>query len=406
MPPAAEVRGWARLIAGTAARVVLPTVRGMHRAISDGAYRWVGPIGAPVRRIDHAITDRVYGLVEAGLVGLGEAGAAAGSLLGTTQTPSSRVASEARAIAHGVLDAPLLALAPELELSMTLRHEGRDLEVEGDALAAAHPDARRHLVVFVHGLVHTEAVWSSGGPGSVRLPQLATEAGASPVLVRYPTGRAIGRNGDELATLLERLVAAWPVPVDTLTIVGHSMGGLVARSAAQRARELGMAWPARLRQVVTLASPHLGSWLEKTANVATFTLRTASTRTAPIGALIDRRSRGIKDLRFGMLREDGWGQAPIDGLLTGRVPDEPWCEQVVHHLVVGQLRPDPRHPLNLALGDGLVRATSATGAGRWRRIGPGGPVVVVPVAAPHTTLVRAPAVAEHLRTVLAPRPAA
>ncbi len=406
MPPAAEVRGWARLVAGTAARVVLPTVRTMHRAISDGAYRWIGPIGAPIKRIDHAITDRAYGLVEAGLIGLGEVGAAAGSLLGSAKAPPSPTALGARAIAHGVLDERLLALAPELDLPLTLRHDGRDLEVSAAALAAAYPDAGRHLVVFVHGLVHTESVWSSGGPGRERLPDLATEAGASPVLVRYPTGRAIGRNGEELATLLEQLVAAWPVPVETLTIVGHSMGGLVARSAAQTAGERRMVWPRRLGQVLMLASPHLGSWLEKTANVGTWTLRSASARTAPIGALIDRRSRGIKDLRFGMLRADGWGQAPIDGLLTGRVPDEPWSEQVVHHLVVGQLRPDPRHPLNLVFGDGLVRAASATGAGRWRQIGSGGQVVVVPVAAAHTTLVRSPAVADHLREVLAARPAA
>lgn len=406
MPPATEVRGWSRLIAGTAARVVLPTVRTMHRAISDGAYRWIGPIGAPIKRIDHAITDRVYGLVESGLVGLGEVGAAAGSLFGSAKAPASPTALGARAVAHGVLDESLLAVAPELDLPLTLRYEGRDLEVSTPALAAAHPDARRHVVVFVHGLIHTEQVWSSGGAHSVRLPEVAVGAGTTPVLVRYSTGRAIGRNGAELATLLERLVAAWPVPVETLTVVGHSMGGLVARSAAQCARQLGMAWPGLLRQVVTLASPHLGSWLEKTANLGTWTLRTASTRSAPIGALIDRRSRGIKDLRFGMLREDGWGQSPIDGLLTGRVADEPWCARVVHHLVVGQLRPDPRHPLNHTFGDGLVRAASAAGSGRWRQIAPGGPVVVLPVRAAHTMLTRSPAVAEHLHEVLVQRPAA
>jgi len=406
VPPRDEVRGWSRLIAGVADQVIAGAVHDMHRAISDGTFRWIGPAGAPVKRAYDAMTDGVYGLVRASIRGAGEVGALAADTFGGEGDPQraepSPAALKARAIAHGVVSDDLIALAPELDLELTVRRDGRAVTPDPSGLGEAYPDARGRVAVFVHGLVDTEAVWAARAEDGPALPDVADDAGVTPVLVRYGTGRAVGRNGAALAETLERLVANWPVPVTELTLVGHSMGGLLARSACAVASERRHTWTAPLTDIVYLGTPHLGSWLEKAANVGSWALRRHS-RSAPIGALLDERSRGIKDLRFGTITEDAWGETPIDDLLTGLVPDGPWLDDVTHHLIVGRLGTGERHPLRPVLGDALVRSGSASGTGRRRRIGEGGEVVVLPVGASHTRLVRAPEVSTMLGGLLEAR---
>ncbi len=400
MPPAAEIRGWARLISGVADEAVVGTVHDMHRAINRGVFRWLGPIGRPVAQVVDAVTDHAYAGVRLGIRGAGELGAAAAGYLGTDRTtPRS---AKARAVAHGVVDGRYLSHAPELDVDLGLRVDGRDVAPQTASLAAAYPEARGRIAVFLHGLIDSEEVWTAEAPGHPSLPDVVAAHGMTPVLVRYGTGRTIARNGEDLDALLAELVAAWPVPVTGLTLIGHSMGGLVARGACLHAAARGQRWLAPLTDVVYLGSPHHGSWLEKVANVGSWVLRHSSSHSAPIGELLDGRSRGIKDLRFGTFVDDGAtaeDARPIDGLLTGRSPDRPWLPEVAHHLVVGRLRPDPRHPLNAVFGDGLVRRGSAGGSRRRPRLG-ADEANVVPVAARHTHLTHHPEVVSALRGVL------
>jgi triacylglycerol lipase len=402
VPPTSEQAGWSRLTAAVADEVLVGTVRDMHRAISDGAYRWMGPPARPIKRITDEVTGRVYDMVSATIRGVGEIGAAAAEGFGEPTTVSTPASDKARAIAHGVVGAGLIATAPELDTDLTLYHDGGEVATDTAALREAFPDAAGRIVVFVHGLVDTEAVWFLRNDAGPALPDVvASTPDVTPVLVRYGTGRSIGRNGQDLAERLQDLVDNWPVPVTELVLVGHSMGGLVIRSATTTGVVAGHRWPSVLDDVVYLGTPHLGSWLEKVANAGSWVLRHVSPQSAPIGTLLDGRSRGIKDLRFGMLADDGWADAPIDDLLTGRVPDVPWLGGVTHHLVVGRLRASDRHPLNHLFGDSLVRAGSASGVGRRRRIEDDGNVRIVPVSARHTHLVRTPEVADLLTEILA-----
>jgi pimeloyl-ACP methyl ester carboxylesterase len=404
MPTTAEVRGWSRLVAGVADQVVVGTVQDVHRAVIASTVRWFGPLARPLDRYVSTVTDGAYGALRTTLRAAGEIGAATAGHLGTDDVPPSPAATKARAIAHGVVGEHLMALSPELDLEVTLRRDGVEVAPTPDGLAATYPDASGRITVFVHGLVDTEAVWSTPVGEGPPLPSLAASLGATPVLVRYGTGRAIARNGADLAELLQQLIDRWPVPVTELTIVGHSMGGLLARAACATAARRDHTWTETLTDVIYLGSPHLGSWLEKASNVATWVLRQTSPITAPIGALIDGRSRGIKDLRFGTLVDDAYDADDIDDLLTGLVPDDPWLDGVTHHLVAGRLRPNERHPFNVTLGDAFVRSSSAAGAGRRRRIGDGGDVTLVPVSSRHADLVRAPEVATLLADVLGPEP--
>jgi len=396
------------LTAAVADEVIVSAVRDLHRAASDGTYRWLGPPARPVQRCTDAASDAVFARVRLGLRRAGDLGAAlagaraAGSSGATTgATPPSRAATKARAIAHGVVAEQLLDVAPELDQEVTFRLAERVGPVEPARLPGLLPATTSRVVVFVHGLVDTEQVWLPTDGSGVSLPGGVAGDGASPVLVRYGTGRTVLRNGRDLDHRLGELLASWPVPVTSLTLVGHSMGGLVLRAACAAAADRGGEWLDHLDDVVYLGTPHLGSWLEKVANVTSWTLRRASTRSAPVGRFLDARSQGIKDLRFGATDETGWAAGGVDGLLTGRPQDAPWLEHARHHLVVGRLHPEPRHPLNNVLGDALVRASSAAATGRWRRIEGIEPPSVTTVAVSHTGLPRDPEVARVLSRVLA-----
>jgi triacylglycerol esterase/lipase EstA (alpha/beta hydrolase family) len=92
---------------------------------------------------------------------------------------------------------------------------------------------------------------------------LADELGYVPLYLRYNSGLRIADNGRALAGLLHELLEHWPEPVQELVIVGHSMGGLVARSAVHEAQQAGHAWPQRLGKLVFLGTPHHGAPLER-----------------------------------------------------------------------------------------------------------------------------------------------
>jgi len=403
-----EAAGWARLAAAAADEVVVGVVQDLHRAVSDTTYRWLGPPARPIQRCTDAVSGMVFRTIRAGLRGAGEVGAlvAGRRTAGAASTgapapgPPSRVAAKASAIAHGVLNDQLHAVAPQLDRGVTIRLAERRGPIEAALLPALLPTVTSRPVVFVHGLVDTEQVWIPAGDRGVSLPAAVAAAGATPVLVRYGTGRTIERNGRELDGVLDELLTSWPVPVTSLTLVGHSMGGLVIRAACAAAADRGQGWLSRLADVVYLGTPHLGSWLEKVANVGSWSMRHASPHSAAIGRFLDARSQGIKDLRFGTTDETAWPVGRIDGLLTGRPRDIPWLEGPRHHLVIGRLHAHPSHPVNGVFGDALVRASSAAATGRWRRIDGDGRPSTTPIDASHTWLPRHPEVARLLNRLL------
>jgi hypothetical protein len=163
--------------------------------------------------------------------------------------------------------------------------------------------ATPRVLLLVHGLCMSDAGWTRKGVDHGQA--LAHALGRTPVYVRYNSGRHVATNGDELAARLETLLAHWPVPVESLAIAGHSMGGLVARSAVHRAQAAGMHWPERLHQMVFLGTPHHGAALERGGNWLHAALGT-SPYLAPFTRLGTLRSDGITDLRHGSLLAADW----------------------------------------------------------------------------------------------------
>ncbi len=219
-------------------------------------------------------------------------------------TPASSPEREAVLSAiNGVLGDQLLATANPLTITMSLRHEGKPLLLEKAALAERLPSASGKLLVVLHGLCMNDLQWTSSSYNHADV--LAKELGYTPVYLYYNTGLHTSVNGQQFAGLLDELLQAWPQPVKDLSLLVHSMGGLVSRSAYHVAEQSGMAWRNKLKNIVFLGTPHHGAPLERVGNWIDTTL--GSNRvTKPFAAIGQIRSSGITDLRYGHVLESSW----------------------------------------------------------------------------------------------------
>lgn len=257
-----------------------------------------------------------------------------------------------------------------LDLGMTLRHQGRDILITPEALASAVPSPTRKICVFVHGLATTEWLWGLAsehhGNQDTRFgTRLRDDLGMTPLYLRYNTGRHISENGRALATLLTEVLKAYPVPVEEISLAGHSMGGLVVRSAAHYGKENDELWIGHLRHVACIGSPHLGAPLEKAVNLLTGVLRNVDAAAAQVTAeLLESRSAGVKDLRYGYTVDEEWvGSDPNEVFADSRC-NVPLVDGVGYYFLAATVSRDPEHPLGQFVGDLMVRMPSASGEAR------------------------------------------
>jgi pimeloyl-ACP methyl ester carboxylesterase len=344
-------------------------VRDVHAAVARRAFEAAGPSSATARAIHDGVSAAVYEGVRAALGALPRGAGTALALRAPTDSPSladSPRGALALAVLNGYAGDALVAGRSELALRMTLRHRGADVDPDAPAV----PDAAPRVAIFVHGLGETEAAWrlraTTDRPGYGAL--LRRELGYTALHLRYNTGRHISDNGRVLAALVERLHDAWPTPIDEIVLVGHSMGGLVARSACHYGRVEGHRWTQAVRHVVCLGSPHLGAPVEKGINALGWALDRIP-ETQPLARVVNQRSAGIKDLRFGACIEEDWCDCDPDELLTDRCHDVPLLPGARFYFVAATLSRRPGDPLGAILGDLLVRVPSASGEGRKRKVG-------------------------------------
>ncbi len=255
-----------------------------------------------------------------------------------------------------------------LDLGMTLRHHGRYLPVTPEAFAVAFPNPTNKVCVFVHSLAATEWLWSLsseafyGDPDVTFGTRLRDDLGFTPIYLRYNTGRHISENGRALAKLLTEVLDAYPVPIEEIVLVGHSMGGLVVRSAAHYGREHDEPWIEHLRHVACIGGPHLGAPLEKAVNLLTGILKNVQAAGAQVPAeLLDTRSAGVKDLRYGYIVDEEWAGKNPDEVFADARRNLPLLDGVGYYFLAATITSDPKHPVGQLLGDLLVRLPSATG---------------------------------------------
>ena len=351
MHPEPEVADALSLACEVVEEVVLHSVRDTHLALVDRVHglldRPLGPAAAIPGSAHRRLAASTY-------AGVGVALRAAGSGLSAVARrrpgrplesgPRSRLV---RSIASGLIGDRLERERPRLAVRMAVRAEGADVATTPAALAAAFPAASGRVVAFLHGWCENDDSWQRHRlrRGTTYGEELAAQ-GWTPVFLRANTGLSVRRNGTELAALLEQLVGSWPVPVERIALVGHSMGGLVIRTAGA-VQPCGR-WSELVSDVVTLGTPHLGAplaggvqqgsgWLGMLPELAAF------------GRVLDQRAESVADL------------------VCGVDEDCPSLPHVRYRLVSATLAASPTHPVSGLLGDVLVRQPSAYGRDRRGR---------------------------------------
>lgn len=273
-----------------------------------------------------------------------------------------------QALGNGLWGDYLSRGARRLELGMSLRHKRHPLEPKPDPIAQAYPSPTSKICVFVHGLASTESSWSLFSEGHYSEPnvtfgsRLRGDLGYTPIYIRYNTGRPIFENGRALAKLLTALTDAYPVPIERIALVGHSMGGLVVRSAAYSAYKDNEPWLVNLRHVACLGSPHHGAPIERAVRWLAPTLRRVPTVATQISAdLLASRSAGIKDLGYSHTAYDEWFGDEPEELLEADRRNVAHVDGVGYHFLAATIGRQPDHPLSGFLGDLLVPLQSASG---------------------------------------------
>lgn len=262
------------------------------------------------------------------------------------------------AAANGVLGDHLEATGNPLAIRMQLRRDGQALPLTRKPLAARLPKASGKLLVLVHGLCMNDLQWKYAGHDHGEA--LARDPGYTPVYLHYNTGRHISTNGHDFSRLLEKLVKAWPVPVEEITLLCHSMGGLVARSALDDAFGKELAWSKLPIRIIFLGTPHHGAPLERAGSWADLLIG-ISPYSAPFVRLGKIRSAGIQDLRHGNVRDSDWQDRDADGRADGRTP-LPLPKQVMAYAIAVTTQEQREDGDDGKLrGDGLVPIASALG---------------------------------------------
>jgi len=328
-------------------------VEGMHRAIARRWFAVAGSPSRPVQRIHDAVANAAYASVRMG-------GVAIGLAVDARVDDRSPAAEAAQSVVNGLWGDALGERSHPLSIPMSVRdRDGATIRIDA-GLSRAFPEATGRLVVLVHGLMETERSWSGTAADPGLLQALYERPSLTPVSLRYNSGLRISDNGRLLADLLEDLRAEWPVPVENISLVGHSMGGLVIRSACVAAAAEGHAWLDGVADVVTLGTPHRGAPLEKFVNAASWALDAVS-ETRPLAEFLNSRSGGVKDLRFGSVAERDWRGLDPDSLLRNTVGDHALPTGIRHHFVAGTTTTDPNHAIGSMIGDLVVRPSSGTG---------------------------------------------
>jgi hypothetical protein len=357
----AELRAAGRL-GGAAFAGLVSRIGQAHQAISGRAFGWAGPVSDVARLVHDAVARGAY-------VAVGTAGAAACAVGGDAASLASQAGQPLdREPAGNLILAGLNAVAGDrlgadlapLTIRMAARANGRDVGLTAEQLEAAFPNATAKLAIFVHGLAETDDSWHRHAADSEPYGErFRAEFGYTPIYVRYNTGRHVSDSGHDLAGLLGDLAAAWPLQVQEILLVGHSMGGLVIGSACHYGRQASAGWVQHVRHVFYLGSPHAGTPLARAAGLAGWALRQAPA-TKPFAAFASGPS-SVRDLRYGYLLDDDWEDCGPDCCLRDHRTHAPLLAGVSHYTISATITADPRSPVGAVIGDLLVQPASAHG---------------------------------------------
>ncbi|MEW6734388.1 MAG: alpha/beta hydrolase [Acidobacteriota bacterium] len=317
-------------------------------------------IGIPIPNITNSIASLVYhsirGVTKLVGSGIDTIFAQFIPILGEGGTSDSREFT--LAALNGVLGDYLMTNNNPLMIKMQLRYNGQSLKIESRALADQIPQPSGKLAVLVHGLCMNDLQWMRRGHNYGAM--LANELGYTPIYLHYNTGLHISTNGHAFAELLEVLIKQWPVPIEELIIVSHSMGGLVSRSGIHYGRLYDHTWLKHLHKVIFLGTPHHGAPLERGGNWIDIILE-GSPYIAPFARLGKIRSAGITDLRYGNLLDEDWQGCDRFAYKDDQRSVVPLPDGIKCYTIAATIGKQAWNWRDQLLGDGLVPLGSALG---------------------------------------------
>ena len=341
-------------LATQATRGVARIAEGVHQSVWNTLGAPAGKAADQTRGITGLVYKSIHGVTQLLDAGADKALTRLEPLLASADAaPTESPQREAvLAALNGVMGDRLLASRNPLATQMTLRFQGAVLD--GQALPAKAAVTGK-VLVLIHGLCMNDLQWTTQHSDA-----LAAELGYTPVYVRYNTGLHTSQNGAEFSKQLEALLQHWPVTVSDLTVLAHSMGGLVTRSALQQAQLQGSAWPKSLKNIVFLGTPHHGAPLERAGNWVDVLLG-KTPYSAPFKKLGQLRSAGITDLRYGLVLDSDWqGHDRFRRQPDSRTP-VPLPETVACFTVAATTAAKRSTITDRLIGDGLVPLPSALG---------------------------------------------
>jgi pimeloyl-ACP methyl ester carboxylesterase len=226
------------------------------------------------------------------------------------------------------------------------------------------PDVQGKVLLMLHGHCMNELQWRRKGHDHGKV--LAAANGYTPMYLRYNTGLHISQNGRALADLLEEMVQAWPVPVQEISVLGYSMGGLVARSALHYGTQAQHSWVQQVKKLIFIGTPHHGSMVEQVGNLVDIALE-VSPYSQALSRLGKIRSAGTTDLRHGNLIDEDWMGRNRFAHVTDQRQLSQLPPNVQCYAMAAMIAKEHCEVRGKLFGDGLVPLRSALGHHRDSR---------------------------------------
>lgn len=262
------------------------------------------------------------------------------------------------AVLNGVIGDYLEEKENPLKITMQFRNHSKAIQIDSKSLKTAYPNLNGKILLMIHGSCMSDVQWTRKDHNHGEV--IAKELNKTIVYLNYNSGRHISTNGKNLNELLEKLSENWPVPIEELNIITHSMGGLISRSAIYYGHKKSKNWTKSLKNIVFLGTPHHGSHVERVGNYLDLILKSIP-YAKPFARLGKIRSAGVTDLRYGNLVDEDWKNSDRFELKGDQRQHIPLPENIEFYAVAAVIGKETNPTSTQILGDTLVSVKSALG---------------------------------------------
>jgi pimeloyl-ACP methyl ester carboxylesterase len=206
-------------------------------------------------------------------------------------------------VLNGVIGDHLEEKENPLKIDMQFRYQSKAIQIDSESLKETYPKINGKILLMIHGSCMSDIQWNRKNHNHGEI--LSEKLDKTPIYLNYNSGKHISTNGKELNKNLQKLIENWPVPVEEIVIIAHSMGGLLTRSVLYYAGQNENNWTKHLKKVAFLGTPHHGSHVERMGNYLDLILESVP-YLKPFARLGKIRSAGVTDLRYGNLIDEDW----------------------------------------------------------------------------------------------------